>query len=90
MEMAHHTAKRNLKGEAMSASRIAAIERDIGNHELILNMIKELYMDSRQTGFREPTVSQIFHTIAYIHAQIETKAHALKRLKNVKTSPRLP
>jgi hypothetical protein len=53
-------------------------------------MIKALYMESRQTEFREPTVRQIFDTIAYIHAQMETKAHALKRLKNVKTSLRLP
>jgi hypothetical protein len=30
---------------------IADIEPDIGNHELILNIAQELYMESRQKNF---------------------------------------
>ena len=68
---------------------VADIERDIGNHEKILNLIQELYIESRQKDFQEPTVKQIFEMISFIHARIETKQSELKMLKNKKAARRL-
>ena len=73
----------------MTSLSIADIERDIGNHELILNIIQEFYMESRQKQFREPTVKQIFKMVSYIHARIEKKQCELKILKNEQATRRL-
>ena len=73
----------------MTSLSIADIERDIGNHELILNIIQDLYMESRQKDFREPTVRQVFEVISYIHTRIETKQCELKLLKNAQATQRL-
>ncbi len=73
----------------MSSLSITDIERDIENHELILNIIQELYIESRQKDHLKPTVRQIFQMISYIHARIETKQCEIKVLKNVPTTQRL-
>lgn len=64
----------------MSFANFAELERDIGNHKIILNILKELYMDSRQNNLQEPTVRQLFDMISYIHDQIKKKQCELKML----------
>lgn len=74
----------------MSIAIIFELERDIGNYELILNIIKDLYMESRQNEFQEPTLRHLFGTVSYIHNRIETKQCELKMLKDVHTALRSP